>query len=107
MIREAVVEERGLESKPITIFIAKVGETEQELNTKLYKVPAYASNGRAVQTINAVGISKISQDTTIVDTNQFSEVFSLPKNELHLQAGPIDILMGINYPTCHQWSCHA
>ena len=101
MIREAFAEELGLESKPVTIFIAKVGETEQELNTKLYKVPIYASNGRAVQTINAVGISQISDDTTTIDTNQVSEMFNLPKNDLRRQAGPIDILIGVNYPTFH------
>ena len=39
IIRDAFAEEMGLESKPITILIAKVGETEEEINTKLYKVP--------------------------------------------------------------------
>jgi hypothetical protein len=30
-----------------------------------------------------------------------SEMFGLPKNEFHRKPGPIDILIGINYPTFH------
>ena len=99
MIRDDFAEELGLESKPVTIFIAKVGETEQELNTKLYKVPIYAANGRAIQTIEAVGIPQISHDTTTINVNHVSEMFGLPKNEFHRKPGPIDILIGINYAT--------
>ena len=69
MIRDDFAEELGLESKPVTIFIAKVGETEQELNTKLYKVPIYAANGRAIQPIEAVGTPQISHDTTTINVN--------------------------------------
>ena len=101
MIRDDFAEELGLESKPVTISIAKVGETEQELNTKLYKVPIYAANGRAIQTIEAVGIPQISHDTTTINVNQVSEMFGLPKIEFHRKLRPIDILIGINYPTFH------
>ena len=101
MIRDDFAEELGLESKPVTIFIAKVRETGQELNTKLYKVPIYAANGRAIQAIVAVGIPQISHDTTTINVNQLSEMFGLPKNEFHRKPGPIDILIGINYPTFH------
>ena len=49
MIRDVFAEEMGLESKPITILIAKVGETEEEINTKLYKVPILATNGQQLK----------------------------------------------------------
>jgi hypothetical protein len=101
MIRDDFAEELGLESKPVTIFIAKVGETGQELNTKLYKVPIYSANGRAIQTIEAVGIPQISHDATTINVNQVSEMFGLPKSEFHRKSRPIDILIGINYPTFH------
>lgn len=72
MIRDAFAEELELESKPATILIATVGEIEQELNTKLYKVPIYASNGKLIQTIEAVGIPQISQDTATIYSDQVS-----------------------------------
>ncbi len=39
-------------------------------------VPIYTLNGRAVQTIEAVGVPQISQDT--IDTNQVSEMLANP-----------------------------
>ena len=75
MIRDAFAEEMGLESKPITILIAEVGETEEEINTKLYKVPIFATNGRATQTIEAIGIPQVSHDTTTINIDQVSEMF--------------------------------
>ena len=101
MVRDAFAEELELEGKPVTILIAKVGETEQELNTKLYKVPIYTTKGKAIETIEAVGIPQISHDTTTIDAIQASEVLGIPKNEFHRPQGPIDILIGINYPTFH------
>ena len=101
IIRDAFAEEMGLESKPITILIAKVGETEEEINTKLYKVPILATNGRATQTIEAVGMPQVSHDTTTINIDQVSEMFGPSKSEVHRKPGPIDILVGINYPNFH------
>ena len=67
----------------------------------MYKVPIYASNGKLIQTIEAVSIPQISQDTATINSDQVSEMFSLPKNEVHRKPGPIDILIGINYPSFH------
>ena len=83
IIRDAFAEEMGLESKPITILIAKVGETEEEINTKLYKVPILATSGRATQTIEAVGMPQVSHDTTTINIDQVSEMFGLSKSEVH------------------------
>ena len=102
MIRDDFAKELetlGLENKPVTIFIAKLGETEHELNIKLYKVPMYAANGRAIQTNGAVGVSQISHDTTTINVNQVSEMFGLPKNEFNRKPGPIDILIGTRRST--------
>ena len=101
MIREALAEELELESKPVTILIATVGDTEQELNTKLYKVPICTSDGKPVQTIEAVGIPQILQDNATIDISHLSQLFRLPKNAFHRKPGPIDVLVGINYPSFH------
>ena len=101
IIRDAFAEEMRLESKPIAILIAKVGETEEEINAKLYKVPILATNGRATQTIEAMGMPQVSHDTTTINIDQVSEMFGLSKSEVHRKPGPIDILVGINYPNFH------
>ena len=102
MIRSACAEQLGLEGKPVKIVITKVGGVEEELDTKLFKVPVYKDGGRQlIQTIQAVGIPQISEDTPGVDNNHVARVFGIPLNELHRDAGPVDLLIGINYPRFH------
>ena len=102
MIRSACAEQLGLEGKPVKIVITKVGGVEEEFDTKLFKVPVYKEGGRQlIQTIQAVGIPQISEDTPGVDNNHIARVFGIPLNELHRDAGPVDLLIGINYPRFH------
>lgn len=54
-----------------------------------------------VQSINCIGILQISDDVTDVDVSMISKKFSVPVEELRREAGPIDILVGINYPNLH------
>lgn len=101
LIRSAFADQLGLESKPIKIVITKVGGVEEELDTKLYKVPLYADNRKVIQTIQAVGIPQISEEPAGVDVNHMSKVLGIPEEKLHRKAGPIDVLIGINYPRFH------
>lgn len=101
LIRNAFADQLGLESKPIKIVITKVGGVEEELDTKLYKVPLYADNRKVIQTIQAVGIPQISEEPAGVDVNHMSKVLGIPEEKLHRKAGPVDVLIGINYPRFH------
>ena len=102
LIRKACAEQLGLEGKPVKIVITKVGGVEEELDTKLFKVPVYKDVGRQViQTIQAVGVSQISEDTPGVDNNHIARVFGIPISELHRDAGLVDLLIRINYPRSH------
>ena len=60
MIRSEFAESLNLESQPIRIVITKVGGVEEDMNTSLYKVPVCKEDGSIVQTIEAVGIQRIS-----------------------------------------------
>ena len=60
LIRSAHAKQLGLEHKPVTIVITKVGGVEEELDTKVYRVPLHADSGKLIQTIQAMGISQIS-----------------------------------------------
>ena len=101
MIRSEYAEQLGLDSKPIKIVITKVGGVEEDLDTKLYKVPVYADDGKMIQTIQALGIPQISEEPAGVDINHISRVFDIPSDKLHRKAGPVDLLIGINYPRFH------
>ena len=69
IIRSALAERLRLERKPIEIVITKVGGVEEDLDTKLYKVPVCNENGKLVQTIRAVGIPQISDETANPNVN--------------------------------------
>ena len=101
LIRSTRTEELGLEHKPVKIVITKVGGVEEELDTKVYKVPLYADSGKLIQTIQAVGISQISEYSPKLDMDHISSVFEIPTDKLYRKEGPIDLLIGINYPRFH------
>ena len=82
-------------------MITKVGGIEEELDTKLYKVPLYADSKKMIQTIQAVSIPQISEEPAVVDMNHVSRVLGIPMDKLHRKAGPIDLLIEINYPRFH------
>ena len=54
MVRSSFAESLCLESKPVKILITKVGGVEEELATKVYKIPICTVNGKPVQTIQAL-----------------------------------------------------
>ena len=101
IIRTALAECLRLESKPIKIVITKVEGVEEDLDTKLYKFPVCDNNGRLVQTIRAVGIPQISDETANSNVKYISSVLDILVNQLHRRAGPVDLLIGVNYPRFH------
>ena len=78
-----------------------MGGVEEELDTKVYKVPLYADSGKLIQTIQAVGISQIYQISPKLDMDHISSVLKIPTDKLYRKEGPIDLLNGINYPRFH------
>jgi hypothetical protein len=101
MIRSSYAESLNLESKPIRIVITKVGGAEEDMSTSIYKVPVCTNDGRMVQTIDAIGIPKISEDTPDANIHYLSTVLGISSDKLKRKAGPIDLLVGINYSRFH------
>ena len=101
MIRTDLAEELKLEGKPSKIVITKVGGTEEELDTKLYKVPILTHEDKKIQIVQAVGISQISDDVADINLNRISDVFGIPVSQLKRKFGPVDLLIGINHPQFH------
>ena len=98
MVRKDLAEVIGLEGTSIKIVISKVGGAEEELDTKMYKVPVTTYQGKKVQVVQAVGISHISDDVTNVNLSRISDIFGIPANQLERRSGPVDLLIGINHP---------
>ena len=82
MIRNALAETLALESRPISIVITKVGGVEEELITKLYKVPVYNTDEHRIQVIQAVGIAQISEGSPNGNLNEISRILNIPRNKL-------------------------
>ncbi len=101
MVRESFAEELELQARPTKIVITKVGGSEEELDTNMYKVPVYTHEGKRVQVIQAIGISHISDDVTNVNLRRISDTFGIPIDQLKRKSGPVDLLVGINYPHFH------
>ncbi|XP_067030552.1 uncharacterized protein [Acropora muricata] len=101
IIRTALAECLCLESKLIKIVITKVEGVEEDLDTKLYTFPVCGNNGRLKQTIRAVGIPQISDETSNPNVKYISSVLGILVNKLHRRAGPVDLLIGVNYPRFH------
>ena len=58
-------------------------------------------NDKTIQTIQAIGIPEISEDTTSLDLRKMETVLGIPSAKFRHKAGPIDLLIGINYPLFH------
>ena len=101
MVRKYLAEEIRLEVRQSKIVITKVGGTEEELDTKIYKVPVSTHDGKRIQVVQAVGIPHISDDMTHVNLNRISDTFAIPIDQLKRKSGPIDLLIGINHPHFH------
>ena len=101
LIRSARAEQLGLEHKPVTIVITKVGGVEEELDTKVYRVPLHADSRKLIKAIQTVGISQISEDSPKVNIDHISRVLEIPTDKLHRKEGPIHLLILINYPRFH------
>ena len=101
MVRESFADELELQARPTKIVITKVGGSEEELDTNMYKVPVHTHEGKRVQVIQAIGISHISDDVTNVNLRRISDTFGIPIDQLKRKSGSVNLLIGINYPHFH------
>ena len=98
LIRSSVAEELGLKGKAVTITMAKVGEEENEMSTKMYQFHIRSLENQSIHTFRAVGIPSISSDVSGIKLDKAAEVFGLGKEKIQRGTGPIDVLLGIDHP---------
>ena len=68
LIRQETADSLGLKGKEIPVTITKVGGQEEEINTKVYKVPISAIDDRKTYSVKAIGIPVISSESSSIDT---------------------------------------
>ena len=67
LIRNALAKELKLKGKGASVTITKVGEEEEEIHTKLYKVPLLSLDNNSVHHITAIGIPSIRDSVASVN----------------------------------------
>ena len=101
LIRNAVARELKLKGKDASVTITKVGGEDEEIHTKLYKVPLLSLDNNSVHHITAIGIPSISDSVASVNIAQISEKLGLKRGKIFRENGPIDVLIGINHAKMH------
>ena len=101
LIRRSVAEELGLKGKSVNITMAKVGEEEHEMSTKMYRFRIRSLENQSIHTITAVGIPSISSDISGIKSDKVAKAFGLGKDEIRRENGPVDVLVGVDHPKLH------
>ena len=95
LIKQETAESLGLKGKDASITITKVGGEEENVKTKVYKVPVTSLDTRRTYSVTAVGIACISDDVTEI------EILRLTRSQIHHGKGSIDLLIGIDHAFMH------
>ncbi len=97
LIKQETAENLGLRGKDASITITKVGGQEENVKTKVYKVPVTALDTRKTYSVTAVGIACISDDVTEIKIDEIANSLRLTKSQIHRGKGSIDLLIGIDH----------
>ena len=77
LIRQETADSLGIREKETLVTITKVGEQEEEINTKVYNVPISAIDDRGTYTVKTIGIPVISNESSSIDTEKVMEQLGL------------------------------
>ena len=101
MIKNETAAMLGLKGKEVSITITKVGEEEESISTKKYKVPVSSVDGCSGVSIRAVGIPSINDEVAGLNLTQVKASLGLENEQIRRSKGPIDMLIGINHANIH------
>ena len=101
LIRQETADSLGIREKETLVTITKVGEQEEEINTKDYNVPISAIDDRGTYTVKTIGIPVISNESSSIDTEKVMEQLGLSGEKIRRKKGPIDLVIGIDHAQLH------
>jgi hypothetical protein len=79
----------------------RVGSDEENLQTNVYKMRVYANDSSYSTIVSVVGIPKISDSMNSIDIQGCAQVLGIDCKSIRRNAGPIDILLGVENPVFH------
>ena len=101
LIREETAATLGLKGKDTSITITKVGEEEETIKTKVYKVPVSSPDSTKMFSIKAISIPCISEDVSAVQLKPIAKLLGLENERIRRGNGPVDLLIGIDHAQMH------
>ena len=101
LIRQKTTNCLGLKGKDISVTITKVGGEEEEMKTKMYKVPVSAIDNSKKHSIKAIGIPCISDEIASVNTIEITKHLGLINEKIRRGKGPVDLLIRIDHAHLH------
>ena len=90
----------GLNGSKARISIVKVGGQKETIETEIYDVPLYDTNGRQ-ELFKAYGIEQISSSIGSADMNEVSELLKIDINQIKRPIGEVEMLIGFEYAGFH------
>ena len=101
LVKQETAENLGLKGKDVSITITKVGGVDENVKTKVYKVPVTSLDTRKTYSVTAVGIPCISDDVIDIKTDKILDTFGLKRSQIHRGKGSLDMLIGIDHAFMH------
>ena len=91
----------GLEGKPLTMTIGKVGGEIQKVKSSAFTVPLLNERNEIVE-VKAYGIEAISSELCPINIQPALDLFkNVTRSEVHRPSGKVDLLIGMDYAGFH------
>ncbi|CAB3978503.1 Hypothetical predicted protein [Paramuricea clavata] len=90
-----------LNERVFQLTITKVGGQEEELKTKVYRVPISAIENPRKHSVKAIGIPHIREEIVSVNAAGITEHLGLTNEKIRRGKGPVDLLIGIDHAHLH------
>ena len=101
LVRQQTTDCLGQKGKDISVTITKVGGKEEEMKTKVYRVPVSAIDNSRKYSIKAIGIPCISDEIASINIIDITKHLGLVHEKIRRGKGPVDLLIGIDYAHLH------
>ena len=101
IIRQSVADDLNLTGRNISVSITKVGGEEEQIQTRLFKVPVKPMTSNQKYVISAIGLPCISDAVAEVSVTEEAKQLKIDQKELHRSSGPIDLLIGMDHMSMH------
>ena len=90
----------GLKGKDVSVTVTKVGDEEETMKTKEYRVQLICIDDNKRYTVNAIGIDNISDEIPKVKTSHLPELLGLQKTVSEAERDTLISSLTLTRRTC-------